>query len=133
MDLKEELISDTIDDVMGDDDEEEERYILTSFPPTTSIMFVYIVNIFCSFSSEGIVQQVFDELGLQWDDEVCLSLSLSQPYVFFYSPFISSLKQFHQQLILNFVLKLQLTLKKGKSRNPNLYNSINMGLRIITY
>ena len=130
MDLKEELISDTIDDVMGDDDEEEERYILTSFPPTTSIMYVYIVNIFCSFSSEGIVQQVFDELGLQWDDEVCLSLS--QPYIF-YSLFISSLKQFHQQLILNFVLKLQLTLKKGKSRNPNLYNSINMGLRIITY
>ena len=85
MDLKEELISDTIDDVMGDDDEEEERYILTSFPPTTSIMFVYIVNIFCSFSSEGIVQQVFDELGLQWDDEVCPSLSLSTICFFLFS------------------------------------------------
>ena len=40
MDLKEELISDTIDDVMGEDDEEEERYVFTSFPPTTPIMFV---------------------------------------------------------------------------------------------
>lgn len=84
MDLKEELISDTIDDVMGDDDEEEERYVFTSSPfHNIHYVCMYILLIFLFLSSEGIVQQVFDELGLQWDDEVCLSLSLSTVYILF--------------------------------------------------
>ena len=44
MDLKEELISDTIDDAIGDEDEDEE--------------------------SEALVQKVFDELGLEFTDEL---------------------------------------------------------------
>jgi len=44
MDLKEELIGDTIDDAIGDEDEDEE--------------------------SEALVQKVFDELGLEYTDEL---------------------------------------------------------------
>lgn len=44
MDMKEELIGDTIDDAIGADEEDEE--------------------------SDAIVQQVFDELGLAYDDEL---------------------------------------------------------------
>jgi charged multivesicular body protein 2A len=44
MDMKEELMSDTIGDAIGDEDEDEE--------------------------SEAVMQQVFDELGLQWDAEL---------------------------------------------------------------
>lgn len=31
MDMKEEMINDTIDDAMGEDDDEEERYLLHTF------------------------------------------------------------------------------------------------------
>uniref|UniRef100_A0A1X7VME8 Charged multivesicular body protein 2a n=1 Tax=Amphimedon queenslandica TaxID=400682 RepID=A0A1X7VME8_AMPQE len=52
MDMKEEMISDTMEDVMGEDEEEE---------------------------SEAVVQQVFDELGLQWVDELSKAVPSSGP------------------------------------------------------
>jgi charged multivesicular body protein 2A len=56
MDLKEEAISDTIDDVIGGDDEEEE--------------------------SEVIVQQVLDELGISLDHELSdITPGLEKPHI----------------------------------------------------
>lgn len=56
MDLKEETISDTIDEVMGEDDEEEE--------------------------SEVIVQQVLDELGISLDHELSdITPGLEKPHI----------------------------------------------------
>lgn len=51
MDLKDELISDTMDDVIGGEEEEDE--------------------------SDAVVQQVFGELGLQWDEELAKAVPMS--------------------------------------------------------
>lgn len=70
MDMKEEMMSDAIDDAMGDEADEEERYI-----DTISIHYLYYSNQYSNvylvqMQSDAVVSQVLDELGLQLTDQL---------------------------------------------------------------
>ena len=79
MEFKEELISDTIDDAVGADEEDEERCgVWENEREGEGGLWLDCVMLFSFLHSDAIVQQVFDELGLQYDDEVCVCVCVCQ-------------------------------------------------------